>query len=454
MASSAGLESEGDKLSAGGDHGGALARYMLALADLERRCKCAATAGEKVRLQSRMAAVCSKAETEKARTKRLVAGRKRYRDPDEPPAKRARNGQAAKRAREETQPEPPSRDETAALMKDPRVAPLLEGLEECLVPSEGVRWADVVGLREAKAALREAVVLPQQFPQLFEGARTPWKGILLYGPPGTGKTLLARAASTEAGTRFLSVSSADLLGKYVGESEQKMRQVFELARALQPCTIFVDEIDSIASARGRSSDDGGSARRMLTELLVQMDGSCKDNTGLLVMAATNRPWSLDPAVRRRFERRIEIPLPDSQCRAEVLQAEMSGMIEPGVDYAALAAATDGFSCADLNTAARDALMEPVREALAASAFREGPVAAAADVKRVRATALFPCGPDAPGARQGRLLELPPADAARVSVRLCTAADMSTAVARARTSVSVQELQWFREFTDSYGMDGR
>jgi vacuolar protein-sorting-associated protein 4 len=161
-----------------------------------------------------------------------------------------------------------------------------------------VRWDDVAGLEGAKAALREAVILPVKFPHLFTGKRQPWKGILLFGPPGTGKSYLAKAVATEVNSTFFSVSSSDLVSKWLGESERLVRNLFEMARESKPAIIFIDEVDSLCSSRSDSESE--SARRIKTEFLVQMQGVGSAGDGILVLAATNLPWALDSAIRRRY----------------------------------------------------------------------------------------------------------------------------------------------------------
>ena len=184
-----------------------------------------------------------------------------------------------------------------------------------------VKWDDVAGLENAKESLKEAVILPIKFPHLFTGKRKPWKGILLYGPPGTGKSFLAKAVATEANnSTFFSISSSDLLSKWLGESEKLVKNLFELARAHKPSIIFIDEVDSLCSAR--SDNESESARRVKTEFLVQMQGVGNDNDQILVLGATNIPWCLDAAIRRRFEKRIYISLPDAPARQRMFKLHL------------------------------------------------------------------------------------------------------------------------------------
>jgi vacuolar protein-sorting-associated protein 4 len=180
-----------------------------------------------------------------------------------------------------------------------------------------VKWSDVAGLENAKKALQEAVLLPIQFPEIFVGLRKPWKGILLYGPPGTGKSFLAKACASECKSTFFSISSSDLISKYVGESEKLVRTLFQMARESKPAIIFIDEIDSLTS--NRSEGENEASKRVKTEFLVQMQGVGKDDEGVLVLGATNTPWDLDPAIRRRFEKRIYIQLPCKIGRASIIK---------------------------------------------------------------------------------------------------------------------------------------
>ncbi len=204
---------------------------------------------------------------------------------------------------------------------------------EIVVQGDEVHWDDVAGLDIAKKALKEAVVYPFLRPDLFMGLREPARGMLLFGPPGTGKTMLARAVATESRSTFFAISASSLTSKWLGESEKLVRALFLLAKALAPSIIFVDEIDSLLSSRGGSSEHE-STRRIKTEFLIQWSdlqraaaGSKQsdkekaegDASRVLVLAATNMPWAIDEAARRRFVRRQYIPLPEAPVRGEQLR---------------------------------------------------------------------------------------------------------------------------------------
>jgi SpoVK/Ycf46/Vps4 family AAA+-type ATPase len=204
---------------------------------------------------------------------------------------------------------------------------------EIVVHGDEVHWDDVAGLDIAKNALKEAVVYPFLRPDLFMGLREPARGMLLFGPPGTGKTMLARAVATESRSTFFSISASSLTSKYLGESEKLVRALFSLAKALAPSIIFVDEIDSLLSSRS-SSGEHEATRRIKTEFLIQWSDLQRaaagreqsekekergDASRVLVLAATNLPWAIDEAARRRFVRRQYIPLPEDETRATQLR---------------------------------------------------------------------------------------------------------------------------------------
>lgn len=210
---------------------------------------------------------------------------------------------------------------------------LIEMIEREVVESTpNVKFEDIAELEAAKRTLQEAVLLPLLMPDFFKGIRRPWKGVLLYGPPGTGKTLLAKALATQGKTTFFNVSATTFASKWRGESEKLVRLLFEMARFYAPSTIFIDEVDSIGTKRGEG--DNEASRRVMAEMLVQMDGvsSVNENEELsqeelkkkivMVLGATNHPWDLDDALRRRFEKRVHIPLPNSLGRLEMFDINL------------------------------------------------------------------------------------------------------------------------------------
>jgi vacuolar protein-sorting-associated protein 4 len=238
----------------------------------------------------------------------------------------------------------------------------LEGAIADIIVTEkpSVKLDDIAGLANAKQTLREAIVLPLMRPDLFSGARRPWKGILLFGPPGCGKTLLAKATAAEVDATFFNVSAASIISKWLGESEKLVRSLFTLAREKQPSIIFIDEVDAMAGARGGEHD---AMRRVKTELLTSMDGLSSSETDRIVtVGATNIPESIDGAFRRRFERRIYIPMPDPPAREAIFQYNTRGVeLDAEVDFGLLSEITEGYSGSDIAMICRDAIMTPIRE---------------------------------------------------------------------------------------------
>lgn len=234
---------------------------------------------------------------------------------------------------------------------------------EGMMMEPGAKWDDVAGLEGPKAMLKEAVVLPLWLPNIFKGIRRPWSGVLLYGPPGTGKTLLANAVAAESGSTFFNVSVSTMTSKNRGESEKLMRALFESARRRAPSVIFFDEIDVFGGQRGASGEHEAS-RRAKSELLVQMDELTGDTAAqVVVIGATNLPWDLDDALRRRLERRIYIALPGEPERLALFQfavRKCNPKLLEDVDFHALAQATNGFSCFDINTVCEEAACMPMR----------------------------------------------------------------------------------------------
>ncbi|CAG0888988.1 unnamed protein product [Cyprideis torosa] len=384
---------------------------------------------------------------------------------------------------------------------DPEMKKLQTKLEGAIVIEKpNVKWNDVAGLEGAKEALKEAVILPIKFPHLFTGKRTPWKGILLFGPPGTGKSYLAKAVATEANnSTFLSVSSSDLVSKWLGESEKLVRNLFDLARNRKPSIIFIDEIDSLCSSR--SDNESESARRIKTEFLVQMQGVGRDTEGILVLGATNIPWVLDAAIRRsnrffalgaengrreegsgfttracrqfvpegmgcvlltgrrgkkkilsRFEKRIYIPLPESHARADIFKIHIGNTPHSlsEEDFKVLGKKTEGYSGADISTLVRDALMQPVRKVQTATHFRKVRGPDRKDGNVIHEDLLTPCSPGCPGAIEMSWMDVP---GEKLLEPVVCMSDMLRSLSTSKPTVNDEDLQKLTKFRNDFGQEG-
>ncbi|MEM2127225.1 MAG: CDC48 family AAA ATPase [Candidatus Bathyarchaeia archaeon] len=240
---------------------------------------------------------------------------------------------------------------------------LAEPVPELEMPSR-TTYEDIGGLDEAIQRIREMVELPLRHPEIFQRLGIdPPKGVLLHGPPGTGKTLLARAVANESEANFYAVNGPEIMSKFYGESEARMRKIFEDAEKNAPSIVFIDEIDAIAPKR--SEVTGEVERRVVAQLLASMDG-LKGRGNVIVIGATNRPDALDPALRRpgRFDREIEIGIPDAKGRLEILQIHTRGMpLAKDVDLKRMAEITHGYTGADLAALCREAAMKALRRYL-------------------------------------------------------------------------------------------
>ena len=227
-----------------------------------------------------------------------------------------------------------------------------------------VTYEDIGGLKDEIQKVREMIELPLRHPEIFEklGVEAP-KGVLLYGPPGTGKTLLAKAVANESNAHFISISGPEIMSKFYGESEARLREIFKEAREKAPTIVFIDEIDSIAPKREEVT--GEVERRVVSQLLSLMDG-LEARGKVIVIAATNRPNAIDPALRRpgRFDREIEIKVPDKKGRFEILQIHTRHMpLTQEVDLEKISAVTHGFVGADVEYLCKEAAMKTLRRML-------------------------------------------------------------------------------------------
>ncbi|KAG5178175.1 P-loop containing nucleoside triphosphate hydrolase protein [Tribonema minus] len=282
--------------------------------------------------------------------------------------------------------------------------------KEIMQIGDPVTFEDIAGLEGAKRLVVELVCWPMQRPEIFTGLRSLPKGLLLFGPPGTGKTLIGKAIAHESGATFFSISASSLMSKWIGEGEKLVRALFAVAAYRQPSVIFIDEVDSMLCQR--SSDENEASRRLKTEFLVQLDGAgTKSTDRVLVVGATNRPQELDEAARRRFVKRVHIPLPDSAGREQLLRRllQKNAHSIADADIANIVDKTKGFSGADIHTLCGEAAMGPLRELHA-------------DIRRIR------------------INDVPP----------ITAKHFAAALASMRPSVSDAEMLHYRKWNEEFG----
>ncbi|GAB9474241.1 hypothetical protein Gpo141_00011375 [Globisporangium polare] len=310
---------------------------------------------------------------------------------------------------------------------------LIEMIERDIVDSAPkITFDNIAGLEHTKQLLQEAVMLPQIAPHLFkDGHLKPCNGVLMFGPPGTGKTLLAKAVANVCNTTFFNISASTLASKYRGESEKMVRILFDMARYYSPSIIFMDEIDSIAGARG-GAQEHESSRRVKTELLVQINGvgsgdPADPNNRVMVLAATNLPWELDEAMRRRLTKRVYIPLPQAEGRRQLFQLNLQKVgVAPDVDFDKLVAETEGYSGDDICGLCETAKMMPVKRLYTPEVLKE-----------LHRKKLEGCSEDELKSQEKNALEI-------------TWADFQTALENVNKSVGEDQLERFVKWEEEFG----
>ncbi|MEO6567381.1 MAG: AAA family ATPase [Opitutaceae bacterium] len=231
-------------------------------------------------------------------------------------------------------------------------------------------FADVGGMERVKEEVRMKIILPLRQPELFKAyGKKIGGGILMYGPPGCGKTFLARATAGEVQAGFLAVGISDVLDMWIGQSEKNLHSLFEQARSHRPCVLFFDEVDALGANRTDMLKSGG--RQIINQFLSELDGVASSNEGVLILAATNAPWHLDPAFRRpgRFDRILFVPPPDQPARASILRLLLKGKPVAEIDFDQIAKKTDGYSGADLKAVIDLTIEDKLRDAMRSGAVQ-------------------------------------------------------------------------------------
>ena len=297
-----------------------------------------------------------------------------------------------------------------------------------LVEDPNIKMSDVVGLKEAKNALAESVVFRLKFKHLFTKGCSVYNNILLYGPPGNGKTYLAKASASEAGSAtFITISTADILSKFRSETEKLIRGLFCTARKESPSIVFIDEIDSIFSS--------DLAKK---ELIIQMNRKSKSMEGVLLLATTSVPRSLDSDTRKLFDKKIYVPLPDYEARKAMIELKLKGtrnnITHDQINQ--IANITEGFTGSDIGILAREASMIAVRKLQSAKYFRE------------YEGKLYPCHSNDPGAKMINMMDRDfPVD--KIATPAITFYDLEESVGRIRPSVSPKDIARFEEWTEKF-----
>ncbi|CAF1144934.1 unnamed protein product [Rotaria magnacalcarata] len=303
---------------------------------------------------------------------------------------------------------------------------------------------DVIGLKEAKETLSNAIILPVKSPYLFHGNRKSWTSILLYGPTGTGKSYLAKAIDVGCECTFVSVSPSDLVSKWLGESEKKVKDLFKLARERQPCILFFDHIDGLCGKYYNAESE--TSRRIKNEFLVQMQSVGQDNSNVLVLAATNIPWAVDTVILQSFDRRIYMPLPDVNERVAMFKTHLGFSNYHSMrdhEWMQLAQKAENYSGADIDVVCREALVQLIRRLRSATHFKRVQNPNAYGPRQL----WLVCSPLDPDAQELTLSEIKSKELCEPPV---TMKDMLTALATHKPTVDKSKILAYTMFTREFG----
>jgi len=243
----------------------------------------------------------------------------------------------------------------------------MDDLEDSFLQKPDINFSDVGGMEAVKKEIELKIIKPLLHPELYKAyGKKIGGGILLYGPPGCGKTYLAKATAGQINAKFINVSLNDILDMWIGNSEKNLHEIFELARLNTPCVLFIDEIDALGASRSDMKQSGG--RHLINQFLLELDGINNSNEGILILAATNTPWNLDPAFRRpgRFDRIIFVSPPDEVTRQSILKIKLKNKPVDAIDYGQIAKKTENYSGADI-----DAIIDIAIELKLEASFIDG-----------------------------------------------------------------------------------
>lgn len=307
----------------------------------------------------------------------------------------------------------------------------------CIDPANiNVSWNDIVGMLHIKEMLHQAIEMPRDFPHLFTGNRSPTRSVLFYGPPGTGKTLLGKAVACSSGMPFFSVSSAELISKFVGESEKYVKAMFEMVKKRKPCVLFIDEIESLCAKREESKHT-----QTVAQFLVQLDGISMAGSmqGVFLIGCTNLPWQLDDAMIRRLEKRIYVPLPTVDERQALIEFyfKKDEHSITAQEFRELALLTEYFSAADITQLAKSSAMIPL------SMMRE-----ATHFEMLKDSKLRPCNSNHHGAIKMTLSEI--TDKSRLVLTPITYTLVLEALESTKSTVDIVKLKEYESWTTKHG----